>query len=286
MISISQCVVCMGAKATMQTFPCQHCVVCRKCFIQTIQSAIAKRSLPLRCVFCRERVLKLRNISAFRPYICQSHSSYYLPQSSSASHTVNATYIRRKYKTKGRHKSDNITFSTRQTRYEETKRVVQRSTVQSTPASLLNNFRRVQPVDYSCNDPMFHVNTFCSKGQSKIVAGQKMTNQALCSGHGVEVDEPRRVTLTQSLKTTSRPTLTLSSAAPNRDRILTEKFPTTHLESSNSRERSLSDNVNKIKQENNPSTADTVNGIEYKNDSFPIKPPKKRKLFFNMFFRH
>ena len=32
-----QCVVCLSSKATMQTFPCAHRVVCRKCFVKTIQ---------------------------------------------------------------------------------------------------------------------------------------------------------------------------------------------------------------------------------------------------------
>lgn len=55
-----ECVICLGAKATMQTFPCGHRVVCRKCFIKTIQVAVSQRCLPLRCVICRTRILKLR----------------------------------------------------------------------------------------------------------------------------------------------------------------------------------------------------------------------------------
>jgi len=43
----------------MQTLPCGHRVVCRKCFIRTIQSAIADHSLPLKCIVCRASVLKL-----------------------------------------------------------------------------------------------------------------------------------------------------------------------------------------------------------------------------------
>jgi len=49
----------MSAKATMQTLPCGHRVVCRKCFIKTIQSAIADHALPLKCIVCRASVLKL-----------------------------------------------------------------------------------------------------------------------------------------------------------------------------------------------------------------------------------
>lgn len=44
----------------MQTYPCGHCVVCRVCFIKTIQSAVTERCLPLRCVVCRARILQLK----------------------------------------------------------------------------------------------------------------------------------------------------------------------------------------------------------------------------------
>jgi len=55
-----QCVICMSAKATMQTQPCGHRVVCRLCFVKTIQTAVAQRVLPLRCVVCRTKILKLK----------------------------------------------------------------------------------------------------------------------------------------------------------------------------------------------------------------------------------
>ncbi|XP_074600946.1 uncharacterized protein LOC141854968 isoform X2 [Brevipalpus obovatus] len=44
----------------MQTFPCGHRVVCRKCFVKTIQVAVSQRLLPLRCVVCRTKILRLR----------------------------------------------------------------------------------------------------------------------------------------------------------------------------------------------------------------------------------
>ena len=56
-----QCVICLSAPATMQTFPCAHRVACRRCFVRTIQTAIVERSLPLRCVMCRSRILKLND---------------------------------------------------------------------------------------------------------------------------------------------------------------------------------------------------------------------------------
>lgn len=44
----------------MQTFPCGHRVVCRKCFVKTIQMVVSQRMLPLRCVICRAKVLRLK----------------------------------------------------------------------------------------------------------------------------------------------------------------------------------------------------------------------------------
>ncbi|RWS31266.1 uncharacterized protein B4U80_13602 [Leptotrombidium deliense] len=55
-----KCVICISAKATMQTFPCGHRVVCRKCFVKTIQVAVSQRLLPLRCVICRAKILRLK----------------------------------------------------------------------------------------------------------------------------------------------------------------------------------------------------------------------------------
>ncbi|XP_022251425.1 uncharacterized protein LOC111087792 isoform X2 [Limulus polyphemus] len=60
------CAICINAKATMQTFPCGHCVVCRKCFVKTIQTAVSQRVLPLRCVVCRTKILRLKQISHVR----------------------------------------------------------------------------------------------------------------------------------------------------------------------------------------------------------------------------
>ncbi|XP_053206657.1 myb-like protein A isoform X2 [Panonychus citri] len=58
-----ECVICISAKATMQTFPCGHRVVCRKCFVKTIQVAVSQRLLPLRCVICRAKILRLKQTS-------------------------------------------------------------------------------------------------------------------------------------------------------------------------------------------------------------------------------
>ncbi|XP_022245358.1 uncharacterized protein LOC106462398 isoform X2 [Limulus polyphemus] len=55
-----ECAICINAKATMQTFPCGHRVVCRKCFVKTIQIAVSQRVLPLRCVVCRTKILRLK----------------------------------------------------------------------------------------------------------------------------------------------------------------------------------------------------------------------------------
>ena len=72
-----ECVVCGTNRACMQTLPCSHqvCsnnnnisslnnvhhqVVCRKCFVRTIQMAVAQKRLPLRCIMCRAKVLKIK----------------------------------------------------------------------------------------------------------------------------------------------------------------------------------------------------------------------------------
>ena len=59
-----QCVVCGTNRACMQTLPCAHQVVCRKCFVRTIQMAVAQKRLPLRCIMCRAKVLKIKQNGA------------------------------------------------------------------------------------------------------------------------------------------------------------------------------------------------------------------------------
>ncbi|XP_050295806.1 uncharacterized protein LOC126735754 [Anthonomus grandis grandis] len=60
-----ECVICIHAKATMQTSPCGHQVVCRKCFVKTIQIAVSQKLLPLRCVICRAKILRLKTGPTF-----------------------------------------------------------------------------------------------------------------------------------------------------------------------------------------------------------------------------
>ncbi|XP_076360813.1 uncharacterized protein LOC143252487 [Tachypleus tridentatus] len=70
-----ECAICINAKATMQTFPCGHCVVCRKCFVKTIQTTVSQRLLPLRCVVCRTKILRLKQISHDRStFLSESRS--------------------------------------------------------------------------------------------------------------------------------------------------------------------------------------------------------------------
>ncbi|XP_022246490.1 uncharacterized protein LOC111086734 [Limulus polyphemus] len=59
-----ECAICINARATMQTFPCGHRVVCRKCFVKTIQIAVSQRILPLRCVVCRARILRIKQTTS------------------------------------------------------------------------------------------------------------------------------------------------------------------------------------------------------------------------------
>ncbi|XP_023288955.1 chromatin assembly factor 1 subunit A [Orussus abietinus] len=78
-----ECVICVNARATMQTAPCGHRVVCRRCFVKTIQMAVSQRLLPLRCVICRAKILRLKQTLIPRDY-SMSGKSWVLPQSASA----------------------------------------------------------------------------------------------------------------------------------------------------------------------------------------------------------
>ena len=54
-----QCIVCNSAKAIIQTYPCKHKVLCRRCFVKTLQVAVNDLNLPLKCVVCRTRIQTL-----------------------------------------------------------------------------------------------------------------------------------------------------------------------------------------------------------------------------------
>ncbi|KAK6626553.1 hypothetical protein RUM44_009026 [Polyplax serrata] len=82
-----ECVICVNAKATMQTSPCGHRVVCRKCFVKTIQMAVSQRLLPLRCVICRAKILRLKQSSGHGGLT--SSKSWLMP-SSASSYSVSA----------------------------------------------------------------------------------------------------------------------------------------------------------------------------------------------------
>ncbi|KAJ7386180.1 hypothetical protein OS493_010573 [Desmophyllum pertusum] len=54
-----ECIVCNSAKAIIQTYPCKHKVLCRRCFVKTLQVAVNDLNLPLKCVVCRTRIQTL-----------------------------------------------------------------------------------------------------------------------------------------------------------------------------------------------------------------------------------
>ncbi|EDO42952.1 predicted protein [Nematostella vectensis] len=54
-----ECIVCNSCKAVVQTYPCQHKVLCRMCFVKTLQVAVSDFNLPLKCVLCRTRITTL-----------------------------------------------------------------------------------------------------------------------------------------------------------------------------------------------------------------------------------
>lgn len=92
----SQCAICLSAMATMQTLPCGHRVVCRKCFIKTIRSAIADRSLPLKCIVCRASVLKLGPTPTQRRRPAAAADAFSSVTSSSSSSTPLRSICRRR----------------------------------------------------------------------------------------------------------------------------------------------------------------------------------------------
>ncbi|CAB0011060.1 unnamed protein product [Nesidiocoris tenuis] len=83
-----KCVICVNAKATMQTSPCGHRVVCRKCFVKTIQMAVSQRLLPLRCVICRAKILRLKQSGG--GLLPGSTSSWSVPTTHSKNWLVNS----------------------------------------------------------------------------------------------------------------------------------------------------------------------------------------------------
>lgn len=60
-----QCVVCCQARSVMQVAPCGHQCQCRLCFVQNIQDAVANRDLPLRCLICNAKILRVKNNSKY-----------------------------------------------------------------------------------------------------------------------------------------------------------------------------------------------------------------------------
>lgn len=50
-----RCVVCLDAEACIQTFPCEHVVVCGWCAWQSLKIAFMQQS-PHRCVVCRTEI--------------------------------------------------------------------------------------------------------------------------------------------------------------------------------------------------------------------------------------
>jgi len=71
----------------MKTLPCAHCVVCRKCFVKTIQTAVTDRCLPLRCVVCRTKILKLKQ-QPHQPHQQQAKSRLHHQTTRHADHTT------------------------------------------------------------------------------------------------------------------------------------------------------------------------------------------------------
>ena len=58
-----QCMVCCQARSVMQVSPCGHQALCRLCFVHNIQEAVAARDLPLKCLLCGAKIIRVKNNS-------------------------------------------------------------------------------------------------------------------------------------------------------------------------------------------------------------------------------
>lgn len=45
----------------MQVAPCGHQALCRLCFVHNIQEAVAARDLPLKCLLCGSKIIRVKN---------------------------------------------------------------------------------------------------------------------------------------------------------------------------------------------------------------------------------
>ena len=45
----------------MQVAPCGHQALCRLCFVHNIQEAVATRDLPLKCLMCGSKIIRVKN---------------------------------------------------------------------------------------------------------------------------------------------------------------------------------------------------------------------------------
>ncbi len=56
-----QCAVCCQSRSVMQVAPCGHQALCRLCFVRNIQEAVASRDLPLKCLICGTKIIRVKN---------------------------------------------------------------------------------------------------------------------------------------------------------------------------------------------------------------------------------
>lgn len=58
-----ECLSCRSCRAVMQVSPCGHQALCRLCFVRNIQEAVSSRNLPLCCIVCTAKILRVKNNS-------------------------------------------------------------------------------------------------------------------------------------------------------------------------------------------------------------------------------
>lgn len=67
-----------------------HCVICRRCFVKTIQNAVSQKNLPLRCVVCRAKILRLKQ--TFNSPLAETNRSKYRSKRQTRTYGLKSTY--------------------------------------------------------------------------------------------------------------------------------------------------------------------------------------------------
>lgn len=109
-----------------------HTVICRRCFVKTIQNSVQQKHLPLRCVICREKILRLKQ-SFTSNLLAESRTGKYKRQTRAYQSTQTYQYT----KSKNSKKQSEISTSYKSSKVTSKKS----STAQQTAINQINDQR-------------------------------------------------------------------------------------------------------------------------------------------------